>query len=95
MGHAELPAPGLAIRIDIHADDHAGADHPGALDHVETNSAQTEDDHIGAGLDPRRIDHRADPRGDAAADIASLVEGGVGPDLGQGDFRQDRVVGEG
>src|SRR3546814_13116589 len=34
----------LAIGVDVDADDLVGADHPGALDDVESDPAETEDD---------------------------------------------------
>ncbi len=82
VGHAKALAPfGLAV-IDVDADDFVGANHLQALDDVEADPAQPEDDGIGARLDPGRIDHGADPGGHAAADIAGLVERGVVADLG-------------
>src|SRR3546814_5250531 len=71
MGHAELAAPFLAIGVDVDADDLVGADHPGALDDVESDPAETEDDDRLARLNLCGVDHRADPGGDAAADVRS------------------------
>src|SRR3546814_6300153 len=48
-----------------------------ALDDVEPDPAQPEHDDILAGLHPGGVDHRADPGGDAAADIAARLEGRV------------------
>src|SRR6185312_13675054 len=95
VGHAEAAAPLLLAVVEVHADDLVGADHLQALDHVQPDAAEAEHHAVGAGLDLGGVDHRADPGGDAAADVAGLVEGGVGADLGQGDLRQHRVVGEG
>jgi hypothetical protein len=48
-----------------------------------------------ADLDLGGVDHRADARRHAAADVADLVEGRVRPDLREADLGQDRVVREG
>src|SRR6202035_2692820 len=74
MRHAEAAAPFFLGIVDIDPDDLVGADHPRALDHVEADAAETEHHHIGARRHLGGIDHRADARGDAAADIAALVE---------------------
>src|SRR5690606_42038099 len=77
MCHAEFLGHRSAGRIDVEADDHVGADHASALDDVEADATQTEDHDIAARRDLRRVDHRADAGGDAAADVADLVEGCV------------------
>src|SRR4029434_5428796 len=51
VGHAELLAPFLASGIDIDANDPVRADHPGALDDVEADAAETEHDYIRARFD--------------------------------------------
>src|SRR5271155_1610802 len=63
MRHAEALAPRLLVRIEIDADDHVGADEAEPLDHIEPDTAKTEDDALGAGLDLRGIDDRADAGG--------------------------------
>jgi len=95
MGHAEAPAPGLAVIVEIDAHDHAGTGKPQALDHVEANAAQSEDHAVGTHLHLGGVDHRAHAGGDAAADIADLVEGRVAADLGQCNLGQHRVIREG
>ena len=55
-----------------------GADQLRALDDVEADAAEAEDDDVGAGLDSGGPDHRADAGGDPAADVADLVERRVG-----------------
>src|SRR5690606_20102628 len=72
--HAEFLGERLALWVDVDADDHVGADHARALDHVEADAAETEHDDVGTRLDLGGIDDRADARGHAAADIADLVE---------------------
>jgi hypothetical protein len=66
-----------------------------ALQHVEADAAEAKHDDVGAGLDAGRPDHRADAGGDAAADVADLVERGVRTDLGDRDLRHHGEVGEG
>ena len=95
MGHAEATAPFLLVAIDVHADDHVGADHLQALDDVQADAAQAEDDAVGARLDLGRVDHGADAGGHAAADVAGLVEGRVLADFSHRDLGQDGVVREG
>ena len=75
VGHAEPAAPLLARRVDVDADDHVRADQLGALDDVEADAAQAEDDDVGARLDLGGVDHRADAGGDAAADVAAVSNG--------------------
>ena len=96
MGHAELLAPsprgaGLRSTPTIMS----APAMPRALDHVQADAAQAEHDDIGAGLDLGGVDHRADAGGDAAADVADLVERRVLADLRQRDLRQHGVVREG
>ena len=95
MRHAELLGDSLARRIEIDADDLVGADHARALDHVEPDAAEPEDDDIGARPDFRGVDDGADAGGDAAADVADLVERRVLAHLGDRDLRQHGEVGEG
>src|SRR5215831_9741394 len=51
--------------------------------------------HLAPGLDLRGVDHGADAGRHAAADVAHLVEWRVFADFGNGDFRQNRKIGEG
>src|SRR6202035_4965982 len=51
MGHAEAFAPGFLFRIEIDADDHVGADEAQALDDVEPDAAEAEDDALRPRLD--------------------------------------------
>src|SRR6266545_7723858 len=86
MRHAELAGQRLAPRIQVDADDHVGADHARTLHDVEADAAQPEDDDVGAGLHLGGVNDRADAGGDAAADIADLVEGRVVADFRDRDF---------
>ncbi|MCY1535801.1 hypothetical protein D9M68_712230 [compost metagenome] len=95
VGHAEAFAPGLLVVVEVDADDHVGTGETQALDDVEADATKTEDDCGRAHLHLGRVDDRTDAGGDAAADVADLVEGRVRVDLGNGDLRQHRVVGEG
>ena len=82
-------------RIEVDADDLVGADHARALDHVEADAAEAEHHDIGARPDFGGVDHRADAGGDAAADVADLVERRVLAHLGERDLRQHGEVREG
>ena len=95
VGQAEFPRQGFTFRIQVDPDDHVGARHARALHHVEADAAQAEHHHVGARLDLRGVDHRADPGRDAAAYVANLVERRVGADLRQRDLGQHREIGEG
>src|SRR3546814_11946778 len=58
IGHAELAAPFLAVRAAVDADDLARAGELCAMDHVEADDAEAEDDHIVAHLHPGGVyDH--------------------------------------
>ena len=95
VGHAKPFAPRLAVGVDVDADDHVGARELEALQHVEPDTAKPEHDRFRTLLDLGGIDDGADPGGDAAADVADLVERGVLADLCYRDLRQHGVVGEG
>src|SRR5215472_16109743 len=94
MGHPEFLGHRAPAGVEIDADDHAGADHAAALDHIEPNPAEAKDDDIGAGLDLGSVDDGADPGRHAAADVADLVERRVLPNLRDRDFGQHRKVRE-
>ena len=95
VGHAELAGDGLTLGVDVHAHDLVGAGEAGALDHVEPDAAEPENDDVRARFDLRGVDDRADARRHAAADVADLVEGGVLPDLCERDLGHDRELREG
>src|SRR6202048_4043527 len=95
MRHAEALAPFLFAIVDVDADDHVRAGKPQPLDHVEPDAAEPEYDALGTGLHFGRVQHRADARGDAAADVADLVERSVLADLGHGNLRKHREIREG
>ena len=95
MRHAEAAAPFLLGVVDVDADDLVGADHLGALDDVEADAAEAEHDDVGARRHLGGVDHRADAGGDAAADVAALVERRVLADLRHRDLRQHGEVREG
>src|SRR5690606_30866103 len=80
---------------DVDADDLVGTDHPGALDHVEADAAESEDHDILARLHLRRVDDRPDAGGDAAADVAARLKWRVLPDLGDRNLGEHGKVGEG
>src|SRR5208283_1984923 len=75
MRHAEALAPGLLAVVEVDADDHVGAGEPEALVDVEADAAEAENDRRRPRLDLGGVEHGADSGGDAAADVADLVEG--------------------
>src|SRR6516164_3843440 len=95
MGQPALAGERLALRVYVDPDDHIGADHPAPLDDIEADPAETKDDDISSRLDLGRVDHSTDAGGDAAADVADLVERRVLADLCNGDLGQDCEVREG
>ena len=95
MGHAEAFAPVFSLFVEVNANDLSGACKPQALNDVEANAAEAKDNGSGTHFNLGRVDDGTDAGGDAAADIADLVEGGVGAHFGQGNFGQHRVVREG
>ena len=95
MRHAEALAPCLLVVVEVDADDHVGAGQLQALDDVQADAAEAEDDRRRALLDLGGVDDRADAGGDAAADVADLVEGRVRVDLGQRDLGQHGEIREG
>src|SRR5690606_22859417 len=81
FGHFEF------FRVDI---DHDNARRPrqhGALNHAETDPAETEYRYRRTRRDLGGVQHRADARGDAAAEQAHLVERRSLVDFGDRDFR--------
>ena len=66
-----------------------------ALDHVEADPAEAEHHDVVADLDLGGVDHRADPGGDPAADVAAGLERRVLADLRHRDLGQHGEVREG
>src|SRR6476646_2946718 len=77
MRHAESLAPLFLVVVGVDADDHVGAGEPQALDHVQSDAAEPEHRAFRPGRHLRGVEHRTDTGGDAAADVADLVERGV------------------
>ena len=92
VGHPKTLAPRLAVVVDIDPDDHLGAGEPQTLQHVEPDTTQAKDDRLGALLDLGGIDDRANAGGDAAADVADLIERRVVSDFCHRDLRQHGEV---
>ena len=88
--HAELAGHGFAFGVEVDADDLVGTHHLRALDHVQADASQAEHHHVGARLHLGGEQHRANAGGDAAADVADLVERRVLADLGQRRSRAPR-----
>ena len=94
MGQPEFPRQRFALGVDIDADDPVGAGEFRALDDVEADAAEPEHHHTGAGLDLRGEDHRANARGDAAADVADFVERRILAHFGERNLGHHRVIRE-
>src|SRR6185437_12031143 len=95
MRHAEFLGERLAPRIGVDANDLVGADHARALHDIEADAAEAEDHDVRARLDLRRVDDRADAGGDAAADVADLIERRVLANLRDSDLGQHGEIREG
>src|SRR3954465_13747667 len=74
MRHPELLGQGFSFRIQIDSDNHVRARHARALHPVEPAAPRADHPHVRPRPHLRRIDHRADARRHAAADVANLVE---------------------
>ncbi len=95
VGHPELAAPFLAVGVDVDADDPVRADQLRALDDVEADAAEAENDDVRARLDLGGLDDCADAGGDSAADVAAGLERRVLADLRHRDLGQHGEVREG
>src|SRR5271170_3425182 len=94
MRQAEFLGQRLAGRIQIDADYFIGAHQTRTLNDIEADAAQAEHDHVGARLYLGGIDHRANARGDAAADVAHLVKWRILTDFRHRNFGQYREIRE-
>src|SRR5690606_26385872 len=92
VSHAEPLTPGLLPVVDVDADNHVGPDKAQALDDVEPDSAEPEDNGRCTGLDLGRVDHATHPGRDAAADVADLIDRSGLAAFRHGDLREHRVV---
>src|SRR5262249_26248706 len=88
MRHAETFAPLLPAVVDVNTNDHVSAGKSKALDDIKANAAEPEHDALRARLHFGGIEDSADTGGDAAADVADLVERSVLTNLGDGDLGQ-------
>jgi hypothetical protein len=61
---------------------------------IEPDAAEPEDDAARAGLHLGSVENGADPGGDAAADVADLVEGSILANLGDRDLGQHGEIRE-
>ena len=95
IGHAETLPPWLFVIIQINADNLAGANHPQTLNDIQANAAKTKDDGPAACLDLGCVNHRANPCGHAAANIADRFKRRAFVDFRQGNFRHNRMIGKG
>src|SRR5262245_28870632 len=94
VGHAELLGERSFRRVEIYPDDFVRADEPRALNDVEPDATESEHGNVRARLHLRGVDHCAEAGGDAAADVAHLVERCVAANLRNRNFGQHGVVGE-
>ncbi|MNE24728.1 hypothetical protein D3C80_1180280 [compost metagenome] len=94
VGHSILTRHFLACRVDVDPDNLAGTDQLGTLDHVETDTAQAEDHHVGPRLDFGGEDHRTQTGRHAATDVADSIERRVFANFRQRDLRYYGVVRE-
>ena len=83
------------LRREVDADDPLGALQPAAGDRAEADHPRAEDDAGAAGLDRGGVDRRAEAGREAAGEEAGVLERRLRVDLGQGDLRHHRVLGEG
>src|SRR5262249_16861419 len=75
--HAEALAPFLLVVVDVDPDDHVGAGKPQPLNDIEPDAAEPEYDAFRTRFYLGGVEHGADAGGDAAADVADLVEGSI------------------
>src|SRR3546814_12474808 len=75
MRHAELLGDRLARRVEVDADDHVGAGDAGALDDVETDAAEPEDDDVVARLHLGGIDRKSVVEGNGVS-VRVVLGGG-------------------
>src|SRR5262249_53646032 len=94
MRHAEAFGQRLAPGIDVDTDDLVRAREARALDYIESDPAQPEDNDVRAGFDFGRVDDGADACRHPAADVTNLVEWSIFTDLRHRDLRQHGVVRE-
>src|SRR4030095_3840789 len=92
--HSELTAPFLAVGINVHSNNPVRADELRALDDVEADSAETEDDDIGARLDLGRLDALTDACRDPAADVTTCLKWRIFPNFRYRDLWEHREVRE-
>ena len=83
---AHLPRQGEFRRVDIHRNDASGLRLAGALNHRQADAAQAEYGDVIPRLHLGGILHRADARGDPAAQQAHFFQRCLRVDFGQRDF---------
>lgn len=95
VGGTELTGPLLLAGVDVDNDDLGGLVDDGTLDDGQTDTAGAEDGDVVALLDVGGDARGAVAGGDAAAEQAGAVHGGVLLDGDDGDVGDDGVLGEG
>ena len=95
MGGTKLAGPGLLTIVDIDGNNHTGLVLDGTLHDRETNTAGTEDRHIGTLLNLGGHHGGTITGSDTAAEQAGPIGGDLGGDGDDGDIGDDGVLGEG
>ena len=95
VGGTELTGPGLLAVVDIDGNDHAGLVLNGTLHDGQTDTAGTEDSHVGAPLHLGGHHGGTVAGGDTTAEQAGPVGGDLGGDGDDGDIGDDGILGEG
>ena len=87
-GHLRL------VRVDVDGENTAGVGHYSALNHAQTDTAESEHGHRRACFHLGGMEHGTDPRGDSAAEQADFLQRRVPADFRHRDLGQYRVFGE-
>ena len=86
VGHAEFLRHFDSVVIQVDTNNPCGADEACTLDHIETDSTQTENSNSLAGFHIHGERNRADTSRDTAADVTNFIEGGIFSHFGNGNF---------
>lgn len=95
VGGTELAGPGLLAVVDIDSNDHTSLILDGTLHDGQTDTASTEDSHVGTLLDLGSHDSSTVTGGDTTTEQTGAVGGDLGSDSDNGDIGDNGVLGEG
>ena len=73
----------------------SGTDQAQALNDIQANSAEAENNTIRSRFNFRGVDNSTNAGGDAATDVTDFVKWRIEPDFSERNFRQHGVVGKG